>query len=67
MQTDAKRTPSMSERLRMSSSEFFLSIKTGEVGRHLLLVALCTNRRQVNCGNIGGEEPEEDGRWWTVR
>jgi hypothetical protein len=44
-----------------------MSITTGEVGRHLLLVALRTDRRQVDRGNIGGEEPEEDGRWWIVR
>lgn len=40
---------------------------TGKVGRHLLLIAIRTDRWQVDCCNIGGEEPEEDGRWWIVR
>lgn len=55
-------TPFSPRRNRISNSN-----KIGKVGRHLLLIALRTDRRQADCGNIGGKEPQENGRWRIVR
>lgn len=44
-----------------------LFLTAGEAGRHLHLSALRPHRRQTYHLYSGGQEPEENGRGWTVR
>ena len=34
--------------------------------RHLLFIALRAHGRQINGGDFGGEESQENGRGWTI-
>lgn len=38
-----------------------------QAGRHLFLIAICTNCWKIDCCYFGGKEFEENGRWWFVR